>query len=83
MEIESRFQDAIQRFWTARGSQRQKQIDSGKSDTGSRGAATEGAQMGAIEALVTDLLLEAGLDNLEVRTPTALELPGYSRSQKS
>lgn len=38
--------------------------------------------MGALEALVTDILLEAGLQELDVRTRTALELPGYYRPEK-
>ena len=38
--------------------------------------------MGALEVLVADILCEAGLKRLDVRTRTALELPGYFRATK-
>ena len=38
--------------------------------------------MGALEVLVADILCEAGLDRLDVRTRTSLELPGYFRATK-
>jgi hypothetical protein len=38
--------------------------------------------MGALEVLVADLLCEAGLERLQVKTRTALELPGYYRPEK-
>ena len=38
--------------------------------------------MGALEVLVSDILCEAGLKKLDVRTRTALELPGYFRATK-
>ena len=47
-----------------------------------RGEVTGGTQMGALEVLVADILCEAGLKKLDVRTRTALELPGYFRATK-
>lgn len=38
--------------------------------------------MGALEVLVSDILCEAGLRKVDVRTRTALELPGYFRATK-
>ena len=38
--------------------------------------------MGAIEVLVADILYDAGLEKVDVRTRTSLELPGYYRSEK-
>ncbi len=38
--------------------------------------------MGAMEVLVADILCEAGLNKVDVKTRTALELPGYYRSEK-
>ncbi len=38
--------------------------------------------MGALEILVADILCGAGLKRLDVRTRTALELPGYFRATK-
>lgn len=80
--LEDRFYEAVQSFWTVRGRQQREQVDRGRIDAGTRGAVTGGAQMGALEVLVADLLEEAGLDRPDVRTRTALELPGYYRPVK-
>lgn len=81
-DLDERFQTAIQSFWDVRDRQQQKQIDAGKIDAGSRGAVTGGTQMGALETLLTDVLLDAGLDRAHVRARSALELPGYYRPEK-
>jgi hypothetical protein len=81
-ELPTRFQEAVQHYWIARSSQQQKQVDAGTIDAGSRGAVTGGTQMGALEVLVADLLCDAGLERLHVKTRTALELPGYYRPEK-
>jgi len=80
--LNDRFQVAVQHFWTARAAQKQKQEESGRIDAGTRGAVTGGSQMGALEVLVSDLLIEAGLDQLHIKTRTSLELPGYYRPEK-
>ena len=80
--LEHRFRDAIQSYWDARRQQAQKQVEGGKIDAGTRGAVTGGTQMGALEVLVVDLLEEAGLDRIDVKTRTGLELPGYYRPEK-
>lgn len=82
MEVERRFQEAIQSYWDARERQQQKQVEGGKIDAGSRGAVTGGSQMGALEVLVVDILREAGLDEISIRTRLGLELPGYFRPEK-
>lgn len=82
MDIEARFQEAIQSYWNARNRQQQKQIEGGKIDSGTRGAVTGGSQMGALEVLVVDILKEAGLEELSIRTRLGLELPGYFRPEK-
>lgn len=82
IDIEIRFQEAIQSFWYARDAQKKKQEESGRIDAGTRGAVTGGSQMGALEVLVVDLLEEAGLKRIDVRTRTGLELPGYYRPEK-
>ena len=38
--------------------------------------------MGGLEVLISDILCEAGLKKVDVRTRTALELPGYFRATK-
>ncbi len=80
--LEGRFHEAVQSYWNARRRQQEKQVEGGKIDAGTRGAVTGGSQMGALEVLVVDLLEAAGLDRLDVRTRTALELPGYYRPEK-
>ncbi len=80
--LAQRFQEAVQSYWMARAAQQQKQVEAGRIDAGTRGAVTGGTQMGALEVLVVDLLEEAGLDRLDIKTRTALELPGYYRPEK-
>lgn len=82
LDIEARFQAAVQSFWDARSRQQQKQIEGGKIDAGTRGAVTGGSQMGALEVLVSDILCEAGLEDVSIKTKLGLELPGYFRPEK-
>jgi hypothetical protein len=82
VDIERRLQRAVQSYWDARADNKAKQERSGKADAGTRGEVTGGGQMGALEALVADILRDAGLDRLDIRTRTALELPGYFRATK-
>ncbi len=81
-DLEERFRQAVQAFWDARERQQQQQRESGRIDTGTRGAVTGGTQMGALEVLLTDILLDAGLSHSEIRARTGLELPGYYRPEK-
>lgn len=82
MDIEKRLRAAVQSYWNARAKNKEKQIKGGKIDAGTRGEVTGGTQMGAMEVLVADILCEAGLKKVDVRTRTALELPGYYRAEK-
>lgn len=82
MNIEQRFQEAVQSFWDVRSRQQQKQIEGGKVDAGTRGAVTGGSQMGAFEVLVSDILRDAGLVDIAIKTKFGLELPGYFRPEK-
>lgn len=82
MDIDGRLQDAVQGFWDGREKNIKKQQTKGKLDAGTRGAVTAGTQMGALEALIVDVVCEAGLNKLEVKTHTGLELPGYYRPEK-
>ncbi len=81
-DLNERFTAAVQAFWDARDRQQQKQVQAGKIDAGTRGAVTGGTQMGALETLLTDVLLDAGLSRLHIRARTALALPGYYRPEK-
>ncbi len=82
MNVEKRLREAVQSYWDARAKNKEKQEQSGKIDAGTRGEVTGGTQMGALEVLVADILCDAGLRRLDVRTRTALELPGYFRATK-
>ena len=82
IDIDERLREAIQSYWNARAKNKEKQVESGKIDAGTRGEVTGGTQMGALEVLVADILCEAGLKRLDVRTRTSLELPGYFRATK-
>lgn len=82
IDIDQRLQKAVQAYWHARASNKEKQVQSGRIDAGTRGEVTGGTQMGALEVLVADILCEAGLKRLDVRTRTSLELPGYFRATK-
>lgn len=82
MDIDKRLHEAVQSYWDARAKNKEKQVQSGKIDAGTRGEVTGGTQMGALEVLVADVLCDSGLKRLDVRTRTALELPGYFRATK-
>ncbi len=81
-ELDQRLLSAVQSYWDARAKNKEKQVNSGRIDAGTRGEVTGGTQMGALEVLVTDILCEAGLKRLDIRTRTSLELPGYFRATK-
>jgi hypothetical protein len=82
LDTEKRLKEAVQSYWDARTKNKEKQIESGKIDAGTRGEVTGGTQMGGLEVLVADILCDAGLKKLDVRTRTSLELPGYFRATK-
>ena len=87
--LEERFQEAVQSFWTGRETQLQKHIASGKRDAGTRGSVTGGGHMGALEALVVAVLVDAGIEQADIKVKIAgaqpripLDIPGYYRPQK-
>lgn len=82
MNLEARLRQAVQAFWAARANNLIKQKGRGRLDAGTRGAVTAGTQMAAMEHLISDILREAGLKEMEIKTRTALELPGYYRAEK-
>jgi hypothetical protein len=82
LDTDKRLKKAVQSYWNARAKNKEKQIEGGKIDAGTRGEVTGGAQMGGMEVLVADILCDAGLNKIDVRTRTALELPGYYRAEK-
>jgi hypothetical protein len=82
IDIEARLQRAVQAYWQVRADNSTRQRSRGKADAGTRGEVTGGGQMAALEGLIADLLEEAGIRKLDIRTRSALELPGYFRATK-
>ena len=76
--------ESVKAFWGNRDAARQKQIEAGKIDAGSRGAVTAGKNMDGFVALMIDLIKVNGLKDATViregRIP--LTLPGYFRPTK-
>lgn len=82
MDIDRHLQEAVQSFWTGQDAQAGRQKEAGKVDAGIRGAVTGGQHMGALETLVVDVLIAAGLTELDIKVKSKLELPGYYRAEK-
>ena len=73
---------AVALYWMTRTGQRDKQLQSGKADYGSRSAVTGGAQMDGFVELFTEIIVAAGVPEQYVFKKKAVELPGYFRPTK-
>ena len=80
--LNRRVAKAVGSYWATRRSQSAKQVSSGQRDQGARSAVTGGAQMDGFIALITELILEAGIKQEHIFHNTALELPGFFRPTK-
>jgi hypothetical protein len=76
------FEKAVRLYWDIRAAQRQRQVDAGKSDAGSRGAVTGGAHMNALAELLAEAFVDAGFSADTIYRETSVELPGYFRPEK-
>jgi hypothetical protein len=74
--------EAVRFYWQTRANQLKKQARSGAKDQGFRSAVTGGAQMDGFIELLTQLVIEAGIDRKNVFYNESLELPGYFRPTK-
>src|SRR5436190_16782065 len=74
--------EAVRFYWETCSRQLRKQRDAGGSDQGSRSAVTGAAQMDGFIALLTRLVVEAGIDPACIYYRDSLELPGYFRPSK-
>jgi hypothetical protein len=74
--------EAIAHYWLTRRKQSKKQSTSGRSDRGARSAVTGGAQMDGFISLITDLIVDAGVERSNVYQSKNLELPGFFRPTK-
>ena len=83
IDIHSETSKAIGEFWKTRQSAIEKQVASGVSDQGERGAVTGGKNMDGFVSLVRQMVVQSGLKESEVLTNTQLvTLPGYFRPTK-
>ena len=73
---------AVSAFWKTRRLQARRQRSLGRSDQGARSAVTGGRQMDGFTALLTDLIVNAGLPRSSLFYNAKLELPGYFRAEK-
>jgi hypothetical protein len=81
--IQKEFDTAITAFWQGRTLQTQKQIESGNSDAGTRGAVTGGKHLDAIGQLIAQQFDSLAELNSEVKIHGQATLPGYYRRSKS
>lgn len=82
VDLNRRVAKAVANYWSTRQRQSAKQGTSGQRDQGARSAVTGGAQMYGFVALITELIVEAGINEKHVHHNTALELPGFFRPTK-
>lgn len=70
---------AVAHYWRTRRQQQERQRAQGRSDQGARSAVTGGSQMGGFSALITHLLVDAGIASAHIFSRRSLELPGFFR----
>ncbi len=73
---------AVASYWQARNAQQARQRQEGRSDQGTRGAVTGGAQMDGFIDLLSTLAVSAGVEETCIFRHRALELPGFFRPTK-
>jgi hypothetical protein len=83
-DYQKKAKKAVKAFWGNRDAAQIKQLETGKTDAGSRGAVTGGKNMDGFVSLLIDLIKANGLKDAEIiregRIP--LTLPGYFRPTK-
>lgn len=82
IELNRRVAKAVRSYWATRQKQMTRQSASGHRDQGARSAVTGGAQMAGFVDLISELVLEAGINQQYIFRNTALELPGFFRPTK-
>lgn len=75
---------AVKAFWKNRDAAQIKQLETGKTDAGNRGAVTGGKNMDGFVSLLIDLIKANGLKDAEIIRDgrVQLTLPGYFRPTK-
>ena len=64
--LKNRVSEAVAHYWLTRQGQAEKQAASGRADQGARSAVTGGAQMDAFINLITDVIIEAGVNKVYI-----------------
>lgn len=81
-DLNERVSKAVSLYWLTRENQAKKQEGTGRADQGLRSAVTGGAQMDGFIGLLTEVIIEAGIDDRHVFHNKNLELPGFFRPTK-
>ena len=81
-DLPDRIARAVAHYWATRENQAKKQENSGRADQGLRSAVTGGAQMDEFIALLTEIIVDAGIDKRCIFHNKNLELPGFFRPTK-
>jgi hypothetical protein len=76
------FSDAVRAFWDTRLAQQEEQRLRGMTDQGTRGSVTGGRQMNGFARVITELLIQAGVNQHSMYITSGTELPGYFRPTK-
>lgn len=82
VNLHERLSKAVSHYWLTREQQANRQKNSGRADQGLRSAVTGGAQMDGFISLITEIILEAGVDEKYIFHNKNLELPGFFRPTK-
>ncbi|TAN44567.1 MAG: restriction endonuclease [Nitrospirae bacterium] len=80
--LNDRVAGAVSHYWLTRENQARKQEGAGRADQGLRSAVTGGAQMDGFIGLLTEIIVDAGIDDRYVFHNKNLELPGFFRPTK-
>ena len=75
--LKERLAKAVSFYWLTRQNQANKQEATGQADQGFRSAVTGGAQMDEFIALLTEIVVDVGIDERHIYHSKYLELPGF------
>jgi len=80
--LPARVANAVSHYWATRENQARKQESSGRADQGLRSAVTGGAQMDGFISLLTEIIVDSGIEERFIFHNKNLELPGFFRPTK-
>ena len=79
--LPDRLSKAVAHYWCTREAQANKQKTAGSTDQGARCAVTGGAQMDGFITLMTEIIVDAGIDERFIFHNRHLELPNACRNE--